>query len=85
MTITLSPEQEEAVRAAIRAGQIASVEEFIECALAELQKGGKHLAMSPVGPSIFDQRFGLFGDPEDTKLIDDIVAIAYQERRRVPE
>lgn len=33
MTITLSPEQEQAVRDAIRAGKLASVEEFIERAL----------------------------------------------------
>ena len=38
MTIILTPEQEQAVRDAIHAGQLASVEDFIERALAELPK-----------------------------------------------
>ena len=36
MTITLSPDQEQAIRDAIRAGRIASVDEFIEHAIAAL-------------------------------------------------
>jgi hypothetical protein len=38
MTVTLTPHQEQAARAAIRAGQVASVEVFIERALADLLK-----------------------------------------------
>ena len=80
MTITLSPEQEEAIREAIRTGQVASVEEFIARALAELPKGSG--APSVTGNSVFEQGLGLFGSPEDAALLDDIVSIAYQERRR---
>ena len=81
MTITLSPEQEQAVREAIRAGQLASVEQFIERALADLPKAGGH-AVSTARPSVFEQGLGLFGSPEDTALLDDVVALAYEERRR---
>jgi hypothetical protein len=38
MPLTLTPDQQQAVRAAIRAGQVASIKEFIERALAELPK-----------------------------------------------
>jgi hypothetical protein len=81
MTITLSPEQEQAVREAIRAGQLASVEQFIERALADLPKGSGH-AVGTVNQSVFEQGLGLFGSPEDTALLDDVVALAYEERRR---
>jgi hypothetical protein len=81
MTITLSPEQEQAIREAIRAGQLASVEQFIERALADLPKGGGH-AVSTASQSVFEQGLGLFGSPEDTVLLDDVVALAYEERRR---
>lgn len=82
MTITLSPEQEQAVRDAIRTGQVASVEEFVERALADLPKGGEGHAVGAAGRSVFDQGLGLFGSPEDAALLDDVVAIAYEERRR---
>ena len=83
MTITLSPEQEQAVRDAIRAGQVASVEEFIERALASLPKGDEAPAeSSSAGRSVFEQGLGLFGNPEDAALLDDVISIAYEERRR---
>jgi len=82
MTITLSPEQERAVREAIRTGQVASVEEFIDRALAELPKGAETPAVAQDSRGIFEQGLGLFGSPEDAALLDDVVSIAYQERRR---
>jgi hypothetical protein len=82
MTITLSPEQEQAVRDAIRAGQVASVEEFIERALADLPKRGEQHAVGAPGRGVFEQGLGLFGSPEDAALLDEVVAIAYEERRR---
>ena len=83
MTITLSPDQELAVRDAIRAGQVASVEEFIERALADLPKAGEVPARSSsTGRSVFEQGLGLFGSPEDAALLDDVISIAYEERRR---
>jgi hypothetical protein len=79
MTITLTPTQEAAVRAAIRAGQVASVEEFLDLAVAALPNGEK----APAGTaSVFEQGLGLFGSPEDAALLDEVVSIAYEERRR---
>jgi len=39
MTITLSPDQEQAVRDAIRAGKVTSVDELIARAIASLPTG----------------------------------------------
>ncbi|MBV8821042.1 MAG: hypothetical protein JO022_21975 [Acidobacteriaceae bacterium] len=78
MTITLNPRQEEAVRAAIRAGQVASVEELIGRALAALP------AIKSVEAStdrtIAQQGLGLFGSPEDAALLDEVVSLAYAGR-----
>ena len=81
MTITLNPNQEEAVRAAIRAGQIGSVEELIDRALAGLPHESELQAPTSC-PSVAEQGLGLFGTPEDAALLDEIVAMAYAERRR---
>ena len=32
--------------------------------------------------TVFEQGLGLFGSPEDAALLDEVVAIAYEERRR---
>jgi hypothetical protein len=32
--------------------------------------------------TVFEQGLGLFGNPEDAALLDEVVSIAYQERRR---
>ena len=83
MTITLSPKQEQAVRAAIRAGRVASLEEFIDRALAFLpREDGSGPLSSPAAGSVFEQGLGLFGSPEDAVLLDEVVSIAYEERRR---
>jgi hypothetical protein len=34
------------------------------------------------GPTIFEQGLGLFGGPVDATLLDEVVRIAYEERRR---
>ena len=81
MTITLSPDQEQAVREAIRAGKVASVDELIERAIASLPKGDEIPPVS-ASPSVFAQGLGLFGTPEAASLLDEVVSIAYQERRR---
>ena len=36
----------------------------------------------PAPESVFEQGLGLFGSPEDSALLDEVVAIAYEERRR---
>ena len=32
--------------------------------------------------TVFEQGLGLFGSPEDAALLDEVVAIVYEERRR---
>jgi hypothetical protein len=81
MTITLSPDQEQAVRDAIRAGKVTSVDELIARAIASLPKGDETPSVS-ASPSVFAQGLGLFGSPEDASLLNEVVSIAYQERRR---
>ncbi len=81
MTITLSPDQEQAVREAIRAGKVTSVDEFIARAIANLPKGDETPSVSS-SSRVFAQGLGLFGSPEDASLLDEVVSIAYQERRR---
>ena len=36
----------------------------------------------PDGETVFALGLGLFGSPEDSALVDEVVAIAYEERRR---
>ncbi|MGO8813542.1 MAG: hypothetical protein ACLQVG_02595 [Terriglobia bacterium] len=81
MTITLSPDQEQAVRDAIRAGKVTSVDEFIARAIASLPKRDEPAAVSAAS-SVFAQGLGLFGSPEDASLLDEVVSMAYQERQQ---
>jgi hypothetical protein len=61
MTITLSPDQERAIRDAIRAGQITSVEELIQRAIAGLPKRAENPdTNSLANGSVFEQGLGLF-------------------------
>jgi hypothetical protein len=39
-------------------------------------------AMDPPRESAFEQGLGLFGSPEDARLLDEVVQLAYEERRR---
>ena len=80
MIITLNSSQEEAVRAAIRAGQVGSVEELIDRALAGLPH--EKDAKAPTDRTIAEQGLGLFSSPEDAALIDEVVSLAYADRRR---
>lgn len=34
------------------------------------------------GATVFEQGLGLFGSPDDARLLDEVVHIAYEERRR---
>jgi hypothetical protein len=36
-------------------------------------------------PTVFEQGLGLFSSPEDAALIDEVVSLAYTERRRPPK
>ncbi len=81
MTITLSPDQEQAVRDAIRAGKVTSVDEFIARAIASLPQDDETPSVRS-SSSVSAQGLGLFGSPEDASLLDEVVSMAYQERRR---
>jgi hypothetical protein len=81
LTITLNPNQEEAVLAAIRAGHVGSVEELIDRALASLTETTE-APTSSSGRTIAEQGLGLFSSPEDAALLDEVVSAAYAERRR---
>ncbi len=37
---------------------------------------------SPSHPIVFEEGLGLFGSPEDAALLDEVVQLAYEERRR---
>lgn len=39
-------------------------------------------ARKPVAKTVFEQGLGLFGSPEDASLLDAVVSMAYEERRR---
>jgi 3-deoxy-D-manno-octulosonate 8-phosphate phosphatase KdsC-like HAD superfamily phosphatase len=77
MTITLNIQQEQAIQNAIRAGQVKSIEEFIDRAISELGVQSKSSSVS----NSFEQGLGLFGSDEDSALLDDVVTMAYEERR----
>jgi hypothetical protein len=79
--MTLSPDQEQVIRDALRDGRIASVDDFVEHAIAVLP-AGSGTGEAPPSSTIFEQGLGLFGSPEDAALLDEVVSIAYQERRR---
>ncbi len=40
------------------------------------------LSVSKPVKTVFEQGMGLFGSPEDAALLDEVVSIAYEERRR---
>jgi hypothetical protein len=51
-----------------------------EAVLRLLETG---LSVTKPGPkTVFEQGLGLFGSSEDASLLDDVVSIAYEERRR---
>jgi hypothetical protein len=70
LTIDLPDEQTAALTAKARA-QGLSAEEYARRVLDQ-----------ELVPSVFEQGLGLFGSPEDAALLDEVVSIAYEERRR---
>jgi len=40
------------------------------------------MVRNPTPRTVFEQGLGLFGSPEDTTLLDEVISIAYEERRR---
>ncbi len=51
---------------------------------AEAQARGLSLdaVVREAQPTVFEQGLGLFGSPEDAALLDQVVAIAYSEKRQ---
>jgi hypothetical protein len=43
------------------------------------------MVRNPAPDTVFEQGLGLFGSPEDSALLDEVVSIAYEERRRPPK
>jgi len=78
MTVTLSHNQEEAIRAAIRTGQVASVDELIDGAITGLSAKDAGVQDRTAA----ERGAGLFNSGADTALLDEAVAAAYAERRR---
>jgi Arc/MetJ-type ribon-helix-helix transcriptional regulator len=80
------PELERRVREGMKSGRFHDADELISKALDALFE--KEAAGTPANASpnqkaagtIFEQ--GLFGSPEDAALLDEVVSIAYEERRR---
>jgi hypothetical protein len=58
-----------------------SVDAFIERLMSE--RATAPIASSrPATPTVFEQGLGMFGSPKDAALIDEVVSLAYAERRR---
>ena len=75
VNIELPPEVEQAYRVAAQASGMRPDDLVREVLIARRPTTGRPEA-------IFEQGLGLFGSPEDAALLDEVVAIAYQERRR---
>ena len=68
VTLELPPEIEQAYRA-----EAIAVDALLREVLIERQRSAK---------SVFEQGLGLFGSPEDAALLNEVVSLAYEERRR---
>jgi hypothetical protein len=72
MTLIINlPEEETAALAAKARAKGLSVEEY-----------ARQVLQRESTTSLFDQGLGLFGSPEDAALLDEVVSLAYAERRR---
>jgi len=77
MTVTLKlPARVEEAYVAQAQAKGVPLEELIREVLIAGQPG------LPAPGSVFEQGLGLFGSPEDAALLDEVVAVAYAERRR---
>jgi hypothetical protein len=75
LTLDLPPDVERAFRAQAEArgvGIDTVVREVLIAALVE----------TPPARTVFERGLGLFGSPADAALLDDVVAMAHEERRR---
>lgn len=42
----------------------------------------RRISLASTNRAVLEQGLGLFGSPEDAKLLDEVVDLAYEERRR---
>jgi Arc/MetJ-type ribon-helix-helix transcriptional regulator len=77
-----NPELMQRVNAHIQAGHFHDTDEVIEKALDALDERTPVAASREPARTVFEQGLGLFGSPEDAALIDEVVSIAYAQRRR---
>jgi len=71
MTLTIHlPDEQTAALAAKARAQGLSAEEY-----------ARQVLQQDLSPTVFEQGLGLFGSPEDAALLDEVVSIAYEERR----
>ena len=75
VNIELPPQVEAAYRTAAQAKGMP-LDDLVRQVLIDRQPA------NGTSESVFEQGFGLFGSPEDAALLDEVVSIAYQERRR---
>lgn len=82
MTLEITrPETEARIQRYLRSGQFHDLDELLTKALDALPEPAA--AVTPAsGRTIAEQGRGLFGSPEDAALLDEIVSLAYAERRR---
>ena len=71
------------VTAHIQAGHFHDADELLEKALDALDEQTEAATTrEEVTPTVFEQGLGMFGSPEDAALLDEVVSLAYAERRR---
>jgi hypothetical protein len=75
VTLDLPSHVEKAYRAEARVKGVP-----LDVLMREVLIAGRPISSHP--ETVFEQGLGLFGSPEDAALLDEVVAIAYEERRR---
>jgi hypothetical protein len=84
MEVHFTPELEaKLTRFAARQGR--NPDELVQDVLTRYfdhEQAGQRVEKEAAGRTIFEQGLGLFGSPEDAALLDEVVSIAYEERRR---
>jgi hypothetical protein len=75
LTLNLPPQVEQAYLAEAQARGLP-----IDAVVQEVLIAGQPTQLKP--GTVFEQGLGLFGSPEDAALLDEVVSIAYEERRR---
>ena len=81
MTIHVSQQTEDRLTEEARR-QGVSIETLIERLMSEWTASAPAPKRGSQTPTVFEQGLGLFSSPEDTSLIDEVVSLAYTERRR---